>query len=109
MKQTKITRVNYLVGFLVVAFAIFINAAAMAEQVLVSFASGEKITAEDVAVYLNRRVDLKGMARSAYGVESILEEMAFSRALTLEGQAIGLEPPQGRKIERFDDVYGLKK
>lgn len=107
MKQTKITRVNYLVGFLVVAFAIFINAAAMAEQVLVSFASGEKITAEDVAVYLNRRVDLKGMARSAYGVESILEEMAFSRALTLEGQAIGLEPPQGRKIERFDDVYGL--
>lgn len=107
MRIAKIIGTNYLVGFLVATIAIFANAAAMAEQALVSFGNGEKITTEDVAVYLSRRVDLKGMARSANGVESILEEMALSRALTLEGQALGLEPPQGKKIERFDDVYSL--
>lgn len=107
MRIAKIIETNYLVGFLVATIAIFANAAAMAEQALVSFGNGEKITTEDVAVYLSRRVDLKGMARSANGVESILEEMVLSRALTLEGQALGLEPPQGKKIERFDDVYSL--
>lgn len=107
MRIAKIIETNYLVGFLVAIIAIFANAAAMAEQALVSFGNGEKITTEDVAVYLSRRVDLKGMARSANGVESILEEMVLSRALTLEGQALGLEPPQGKKIERFDDVYSL--
>lgn len=91
----------------VASMAFFVGAVAMAGQALVVFANGEMITAKDMAGYVERRVDLKAMARNEFGAESILEEMAMTRALILEGQELGIEPPDGKSIGRFDDIYAM--
>lgn len=75
--------------------------------VLARLANGETITEKDLSQYLDRRIDLRPAVRNTWGVETVLKEMAFTRTLTLEGQAMG-EPRRGEgQAERFDDVYSL--
>lgn len=75
------------------------------EPVLVSFASGETITAKDLQQYLGRRVDLKAAARNATGVETVVQEMALARALGLEGDGLGVARRSNSGDARFDDIY----
>ena len=75
------------------------------EVVLVRFANTEKITAQDLSDYLDRRVDLRSARRNAWGVQTILREMAMTRALGLEGDAMDVPQLAERKSMRFDDIY----
>lgn len=75
--------------------------------VLATFSNGESITQKDLASYVGRRVDLKGAAGNATGVLTIVKEMALTRALSLEGEAQGVERSAERRANRFDDVYAL--
>lgn len=65
----------------------------------------EVVTEADVSKYLDERLDLRAMSRNAWGVESIVREMALSRALALEGEARGVARKEGQTARRFDDVY----
>ena len=75
--------------------------------VLATFSNGEAITEKDMTGYVGRRADLKGASGNATGVLAIVKEMALTRALNLEGTALGIERRAERAISRFDDVYGL--
>ena len=72
---------------------------------LVRFSNGEVISTADLSQYLDRRVDLRGSARNKWGVETILREMALTRALVQEGARMGEAKLPGRESERFDDAY----
>lgn len=78
---------------------------AVAED-LAKFANGEVITEQDFTTYLNRRADLKPLARNFWGAENALREMAMTRALVLEGERTGVERRSADKTQRFDDPYG---
>lgn len=75
--------------------------------VLATFSNGETITEKDMAAYVGRRADLKGPSGNATGVLAIVQEMALTRALNLEGAAQGIERRTERDNSRFDDVYAL--
>ena len=76
---------------------------------LARMANGEVVSDKDLTAYLGRRMDLRPVARNAWGVEAAVQEMAMTRVLVLEG--LRLKFP--RKAEdgvpplRFDDIYGL--
>ena len=76
---------------------------------LARLADGEVVSEQDLSDYLDRRIDLRQIARNAWGVEGVVQEMAMTRVLVLEG--LRLKFP--RKAEdgvpplRFDDIYGL--
>ena len=76
---------------------------------LARLADGEVVSEQDLSDYLDRRIDLRQVARNAWGVEGVVQEMAMTRVLVLEG--LRLKFP--RKAEdgvpplRFDDIYGL--
>lgn len=72
---------------------------------LVRMGNGEVITSEDLSAYLDRRVDLRAASRNIWGVESVVREMALTRALVLEGESRGEPLVEGREKMRFDDVY----
>lgn len=74
---------------------------------LVTLKDGEAITSSDLSQYLERRVDIRASARSKWGVEQILREMAMSRALVMEGVRLGEPRQPGKESERFDDAYAL--
>lgn len=78
---------------------------AMAQTELVTFSNGEKITASDLQAYVVRRVDLRTLVRHYWGVGTVLNEMAMTRTLVLEGEKMG--EPKGKRPadERFDDIY----
>lgn len=76
-----------------------------ADRPLAKLSNGETLSDQDFGAYLNRRVDLKPLARNFWGAESALREMLMTRVLVLEGLRLkepfrGGEPP-----ERFDDAY----
>lgn len=77
---------------------------------LARLANGEVVSQQDMSDYLDRRMDLRPTARNAWGMEKVVEEMAMTRVLTLEGERQGL-PRDSKAGEgaapRFDDVYGL--
>lgn len=76
---------------------------------LARLANGEVVSEQDLSDYLDRRMDLRQIARNAWGVEGTVQEMAMTRVLVLEGERLQLP----RKVEegipplRFDDIYGL--
>lgn len=74
---------------------------------LARLANGEVVSEQDLSDYLDSRIDLRQIARNAWGVEGVVQEMAMTRALVLEGGRLGL-PRRGEGApKRFDDVYGL--
>jgi len=81
---------------------------APAAKPLARLANGEVVSAQDLSDYLERRMDLRQIARNAWGVEGTVQEMVMTRVLVLEGERLKVP----RKVEegtaqRFDDVYGL--
>ncbi len=81
---------------------------AEAAKPLARLANGEVVSEQDLSDYLERRMDLRQIARNAWGVESAVQEMAMTRVLTLEGERLGLprKADEGAP-QRFDDIYGL--
>lgn len=79
-----------------------------AAKPLARFANGEVVSEKDLADYLGRRMDLRPVARNAWGVEATVQEMAMTRVLVLEGERLGIprKTAEGGPV-RFDDVYGL--
>lgn len=75
--------------------------------VLATFGNGEVINERDLTRYVGRRADLKPTSGNATGVLAIVREMALTRALNLEGAALGIERRTERGNSRFDDVYAL--
>jgi len=75
---------------------------------LARLANGEVVSDQDLADYLERRMDLRPVARNAWGVEAAVQEMAMTRVLVLEGGRLGVprKAEEGSSV-RFDDVYGL--
>lgn len=73
---------------------------------LAHFANGEVITGEDLQRYVERRIDLRPVVRSYWGVEQALREMALTRTLVLEGDRIDLPRRSIQPDPRFDDIYG---
>lgn len=97
-------------GIVLMAAATVLNVAFAQEvknPILVNFSNGEAITEKDLTEYLGRRVDLKATSGNASGVTAIVQEMALTRALALEGKALGIERSTDRGESRFDDVYAL--
>lgn len=92
-----------LVGF-ALASSVF---AAQSGEVLVRFSNGETITKDDFSAYVDKRMDLRPVARNLWGVEKVLREMALARALVLEGEKMGEPRRTGSADNRFDDVYSL--
>lgn len=82
---------------------------AQSDKPLARLANGEVVGEQDLAGYLERRVDLRPAARNAWGVEGVVREMAMTRALVLEGERLKLprRGEDGASAQRFDDVYGL--
>lgn len=76
------------------------------QLVLGRIGASETITAQDLSDYLDRRMDLRPARRNAFGVEAILREMALTRALGFEGDAMGVPRRADADGLRFDDVYG---
>ena len=90
-----------LAGF---AFAAMASVAGAAES-LVRLSNGETITEQDLSAYLDRRVDLRAVARNISGAETVLREMTLARTLMLEGERLGEPRSEDKKDERFDDIY----
>lgn len=97
-------------GVVLLAAAAVLNVA-LAEDgksvALATFSNGEVITEKDLTGYLARRVDLKAAAGNVSGVMAIVQEMVLTRALNLEGAALGVEQRVDRGDNRFDDIYAL--
>lgn len=75
---------------------------------LARLANGEVVGEQDLSEYLSRRIDLRQIARNAWGVEGVVQEMLFTRVLVLEGERIQLpRKAEDGRPQRFDDVYGL--
>lgn len=95
--------------FAAIASSLFLVHAAVAENVgsdlLASLSNGEKITAADFGVYIDRRIDLKPTVRNFAGAKAALEEMAVTRVLTLQGGELNIPRVAERKDQKFDDVY----
>jgi hypothetical protein len=77
------------------------------DPVLATFGNGEAVTEKDLNAYVARRVDLKGASGNATGKLAIVKEMALTRALNLEGAALGIERRTEKGNSRFDDMYAL--
>lgn len=78
---------------------------ASAAEPLVQFSNGETISEKELTSYLEKRADLRTSGRNAWGVESVLREMAMTRVLGLEGARLGEPRREGYESERFDDIY----
>lgn len=83
--------------------------AAPSAKPLARLANGEVVGEQDLSDYLDRRIDLRQIARNAWGVEGTVQEMAMTRVLVLEGERLKLprRGEDGTPAPRFDDVYGL--
>lgn len=81
-----------------------------AAKPLARLANGEVVSKQDMSDYMDRRLDLRPSARNAWGMEKVIEDMAMTRVLTLEGERQGLprdaKAPEGIAA-RFDDVFSL--
>lgn len=81
---------------------------APAAKSLARLANGEVVNGQDLADYLGRRMDLRPVARNAWGVEAAVQEMAMTRVLVLEGERQGIPRKAAEGVPvRFDDIYGL--
>lgn len=76
---------------------------------LARLANGEVVSEKDMSDYLARRMDLRQTARNAWGVEGVVQEMAMTRVLVLEGEHLKFtrKSEEGVVPQRFDDIYGL--
>jgi len=78
--------------------------------VLVRVGQHEVIRASDVRAYARRRTDLRALLNTPTGQVLLIEEIAMTRALVLEGER-RQEPRAGEPVpgidSRFDDVYAL--
>lgn len=83
------------------------TAADDSDLVLARLGGKEVISAQDLSDYLDRRIDLRPARRNAWGVETILREMALTRTLGFEGEAMGVPRRTEGEATRFDDVYAL--
>lgn len=96
---------------LTIGLAVFLTAAgafAQTNDKLGTFLNGETITKGDFSAYVERRIDLKGAVRNARSAESVLNEMALTRALSMEGESNGVPKPARNSDSRFDDIYAKK-
>lgn len=78
---------------------------AQAAAVLVRLGNGETITPDDVSRHLDVRIDLRTLARTEWGMQKVVDEMAMTRALVLEGERLG--EVRSTSDNRFDDKYAL--
>ena len=105
------TRIRTSVSLCLLALALPWHAAALAQpvgDVAVRFADGETITRAELKTYVGKRLDLRPMASSASGMESVAREAAMAVALAREGKALAV--PRGgdaADAPKFDDVYAL--
>jgi hypothetical protein len=80
------------------------------DPVLVRIGQHEVIRASDVRDYARRRTDLRALLNTPTGQALLIEEIAMTRALVLEGER-RQEPRAGEPVpgidSRFDDVYAL--
>ena len=74
---------------------------------LAKLGNGEFVTQKDLSDYLDRRVDLRPIARNAWGVEEVVNEMVTTRLLNIEGEKLKIPKNQTGAENRFDDIYGL--
>ncbi len=91
-----------------VLFMTLASAWAQPAKPLARMANGEVVSEQDLSDYLDRRIDLRQIARNAWGVEGAVQEMAMTRVLVLEGERLNLtRKTEEGAAQRFDDVYGL--
>jgi hypothetical protein len=90
---------------LIMCAAVATASLANASDTLVRFSNGETISQADLSAYLEKRVDLRPTSRSAWGVQTVLREMAAVRVFSLEGKQVGVPHEEGREAQRFDDIY----
>ena len=83
------------------------SGSSLAAETLVSFSNGEVITDQEFVGFVKARPALENFARTEWGLPKVVEEMALTRTLVLEGQQLGLEVAADRVLQRFDDVYAL--
>lgn len=80
------------------------------DPVLVRVGQQEVIRASEVRAYARRRADLRALLNTPTGQALLIEEIAMTRALVLEGER-RQEPRAGEPAPgidpRFDDVYAL--
>lgn len=75
-------------------------------QPLATLGNGETITPAEFSDYVSRRMDLRDAARTEAGARHALEEMALTRALTLEGSRLGMaRRVDTEEDDRFPDIY----
>jgi len=82
---------------------------------ITQYGNNEIIDEKDLESYINYRIDLRAIARGALGVERVVQEMVFMRALNLEGEQMKIPRPSSGDAEssdnplltRFDNVYAL--
>lgn len=80
-----------------------------AQTAIVHFGNGEVITTDDIDAFVAKRIDLRTIARSEWGMSQAVGQMAENRALALEGEARGIERGEGSSDDdRFDDRYAIK-
>ncbi|MCS6810602.1 MAG: peptidylprolyl isomerase [Tepidimonas sp.] len=78
--------------------------------VMIRLAGGEEIRVSDIRKYAQRRTDLKALLNTPTGWSSLVEEIAMTRALVLEGER--RQEKRSGDIDpnidpRFDDIYAL--
>lgn len=92
----------------VIFFVALTSVCAETSSPLARMANGETISEQDLSDYLARRIDLRQIARNSLGVEGVVQEMALTRVLVLEGERLKLPRKSSEAPwQRFDDVYGL--
>jgi len=78
------------------------------------YSNNEIIDEKDFESYINYRINIRAVARGAFGVEHVVREMAFMRVLNLEGEQMKISRPNADVessemplLTRFDNVYAL--
>ena len=82
-------------------------AAPPVKDVIVTLADGETVTQAEIKAYVGQRLDLRPMATSASGMETVAREVGMALALTQEGKARGVERKGDATPPKIDDVYAL--
>lgn len=80
------------------------------DPVLVRLGEQDLIRASDVRAYAQRRIDMRPLLTTPHGVRALVDEIAMTRTLVLEGER--LKEPRASETApgidpRFDDIYAL--
>ena len=92
---------------LILALGVPCGAWAQNGTVLVRLAEGQVITTDEYTDFIDRRLDLRGIARNEWGQKKALTELIETRVLVLEGERIN-EPRVGdAPHSRIDEKYAF--